>query len=349
MSSSPAAPSPIPILLDTDPGGDDAVALLWLAALVKRGLAELAAVTTTGGNVRASLTYAGAAKLLHLADLDQVPLGRGGDRKDGPIADAAHIHGEDGMGACSEILLTPPSRTIDQAPNSVDVIVETLTARPGAVSVLAIGPLTNLAVAERRCPGILRQAREVIIMGGAFDGPGNVTPVAEFNAAFDAEAVEAVLASGGDTVWLPLDVSRQVCLPRDRIAALHDAFASSAIARFVDRLCQFMSRTAQQYGETVGAPSFLIHDALTVAYRFYPHLLRFRRGRIAIETAGHHCAGQTLLDNRPTPDPNSNAWVACAVEADPLLDRLLEDLRYLIEATPTLPSSRVTTARDQKP
>jgi inosine-uridine nucleoside N-ribohydrolase len=308
------------ILLDTDPGGDDCLALLWLQSLVHQGHAELVGVTTADGNVDARLTFAGASKVLQLGGCATVEVGRAMPKT--ASENAAHIHGADGMGNLSQTL--PVARqTWDTARSSTELLIEALT---GEVTIVAIGPLTNLAIAEQTAPGILRQAKEIVIMGGAVHSPGNITAEAEFNIGYDPEAAAIVFNSGANLVLTPLDVTRQLIFTPEMARSLP---AKSAIADFVISLCDFMATTALQYRETQGKRGFLVHDAVTIAYLFYPELFTFRRAQVRIETRGEWTRGKTSIDGRHGAKGNSNAWVGTAVDSANLLAVMLEDLRYL--------------------
>jgi len=173
------------ILLDTDPGGDDVFALCWLQSLARQGHAEIVAVTTVGGNVPSQHTFANASKILALGGFEHVEVGRAVPVR-GQAEDAAYIHGADGMGNLSQTL-PDAKRQLGKARFADQIIIEKLGAAPGEITLVAIGPLTNLAAAEEKSPGILAKAREVVIMGGVFRQPGNVTSRAEFNVHFDPE------------------------------------------------------------------------------------------------------------------------------------------------------------------
>jgi len=174
------------IILDTDPGGDDIYAFLWLLGLVKQGLAEIVAVTSADGNVAAKRTFSSASQILNLVGFPDIKVGRGVPIKE-VVEDAAHIHGSDGMGNLSHTL-PAATHNFEEARYSDEIIIDELNAAPGEITIVAIGPLTNLAAAEMKSPGILKKAKEIVIMGGAFFCPGNVTPHAEFNIWFNAEA-----------------------------------------------------------------------------------------------------------------------------------------------------------------
>jgi inosine-uridine nucleoside N-ribohydrolase len=317
------------LLVDTDPGGDDAIALLWLQSLVRQGLTELVAVTTAQGNVNGSRTFTSACQLLQLGGCAGVEVARAVADPPGALPDARHIHGADGMGDLSATL--PASRRDWQtAPSADDTIIDALTQSPGEITVVGLAPLSNLAAAEAKRPGILKLAKEVVLMLGAFERQGNITPLAEFNAAYDPQAAQSVLESGANLVVLPLDVTQELIFRRQTAREMRSRAPESAIAVFVDRLCEFMTETALRYRETAGIEGFLVHDAVTVAYLFYPETLKFRRAEVRIETEGCYSAGYTFIDRRHGAKLQANAFVGCEVNRQQLLAILRDDLQQLI-------------------
>ncbi|MEA5594975.1 nucleoside hydrolase [Rivularia sp. UHCC 0363] len=315
------------IIFDTDPGGDDIFALLWLQSLVKQGLAELIAVTTAEGNIGSELTFINASKVLSLGGFEQVELGRGVTVKESKIADAAYIHGMDGMGNISHHL-PAAKHDFESAVYSDDLIIDKLNNYPEEITILAVAPLTNLAAAESKSPGILRKAKEIVIMGGAFKVPGNVTPHAEFNIIYNSQAAEKVFASRDDIVVLPLDITQELIFTpemADDIISNSD----SDLTKFISELCNFMTAASLRYRQTKGIKGFLVHDGAAVAYLFYPETLLFRRARVDIETQGHHTLGKTLFDERFQAKTDANAWVALQVDRVGLLASLVEDLIFL--------------------
>ncbi len=248
----PAATVPA-ILLDTDPGGDDAVALLWLASLVHQRRAELVAVTAVDGNVGPEATWRNAAGLLALAGLGSVPVGAG-QRCDRARRRAAHVHGRDGLGGQAG-LLAQPALSIGSSAASAHTIVDVLTGRPGEITLLAVGPLSNLAEAERLHPGVLALARDVVVMGGAF-GAGNVTPVAEFNIHFDPLSAAECVAARPDLALVPLDLTTSLLLTYDRVDAVSRGAGDTPLTRFLAGLCDFMIGAALERGTTGGIEGF---------------------------------------------------------------------------------------------
>jgi len=329
------------IILDTDPGGDDIFALFWLQSLVKQGLAELIAVTTAGGNVSVEKTFSSASRILSLGGLPDVEVGRGAAIEHS-ADDAAYIHGTDGMGNLSS-QLPNPIHSYKAARYSEDILIEQLNQMPGEIIVVAIAPLTNLAAAEKKSPGILKKAKEIIIMGGAFTCPGNVTPYAEFNLWFDPEAAEIVLESRHDLVITSLDITRQLIFTREMAQSIASQLASetaqtnpeSKLAQFLLKLCEFMIGTALEYRETNGVSGFLLHDAATLGYLFYPETLLWKRAKVQIETRGTWTRGQTLIDDRNLAKQPSNAWVAVEIDAARFFTNLTEDLKSLVKSEKT--------------
>ena len=319
---------PTKIILDTDPGGDDIFAFLWLLSLVAQGKADLVAITAAAGNVAARQTFTNSAKILELAGFD-VPVGRAVRPTAQPGADAGHIHGADGMGNLSQTL-PPPAQDFDTAQSADDLLIEQLSANPGAITLVAIGPLTNLAAAEAKQPGILKQAKAIVVMGGAFGCPGNVTAQAEFNIWFDPDAAQTVLGSRDDVVILPLDVTRQLVFTPEMAATVVGHNPDGALASFVGKLYEFMVGTALQHRETGGQRGFLVHDAATIGYLFYPQTLMLQRSRVQVETQGELTLGQTVVDRRSGVAVNANAWVALQVDHSRFFTEFIADLKGII-------------------
>ena len=315
------------IIFDTDPGGDDIFALLWLLSLQKQGKAELIAVTTAEGNINSKLTFINASKVLSLGGFEQVELARGVTVKKSQVADAAYIHGMDGMGNISNSLLAA-KHDFDSAIYSDELIIDKLNAHPGEITIIAVAPLTNLAAAETKNPGILKKAKEIVIMGGAFKVPGNVTPHAEFNIFYNPEAAEKVFASCNNIVVLPLDITEKLIFTPEMAEDIVRN-SESNLTQFISDLCNFMTETNLRHRQTKGTKGFLVHDGAAVAYLFYPDTLLFRRAKVDIETKGNYTQGKTLFDERFTAKTDANAWVALQVDKVGLFASLLEDLNFL--------------------
>jgi inosine-uridine nucleoside N-ribohydrolase len=317
------------IILDTDPGGDDIFAILWLQSLVKQNLAELVAITTAQGNVAAEVTFACASQVMGLMGLEaSIKLAKGVVFQQNEIESAAYIHGNDGMGGLS-ITLPKSQHNFETAPIADDLIIEQLSASPGQITIIAIAPLTNLAAAETKCPGILKLAKEIIIMGGAFQVAGNVTANAEFNIGFHPEAAKIVFDSRSDIVVLPLDITNKLIFTPEMAIKITQEQPNNLLTKFVMALTEFMTKTSLIHRQTEGINGFLIHDAATIAYLFYPETLLLRRANVEIEVNGKLTKGQTIFDLRHSAKPESNSWVALQVDSDNLLACLIEDLKHL--------------------
>ena len=201
-----------PLIMDVDTGVDDALALLLALSSPE---VELVGVSTVAGNVPLQRTTDNTLRLLQWAGRDDVPVYAGAGRplvRDAVAAD--DVHGATGLGAAHL-----PEASTSPAGDGVEFLLNTLQARPGAVTLVATGPLTNLARAEAQVPGVLRQARQVIIMGGAVQVPGNITPTAEFNFYADPHAARQVLASEAEMVLVGLDVTEQIWLEQATLQA----------------------------------------------------------------------------------------------------------------------------------
>ncbi len=290
-----AAGSARPIVIDCDPGTDDAVALLL--AFAAADALDVRAVTTVAGNVSAAQTLANALKIRELAGREDVPV-HGGCAAPliGVGGTATEIHGDDGLGGLD---LPAPAGTAASA-HAVDALIRAIEDRPGAITILAVGPLTNLALALAKRRDLVPEIRRIVLMGGAV-GAGNVTPHAEFNVHVDPHAARVVFEAGAPVVMIGLDVTHQVRCTPDRIAAL--AALGTPAARAAARLM------ARDPGEEHGAA---LHDPCTIAYLLRPDLFTGAPARVAVATAETAEIGRTVVDFDAPP----NALVLTGVDAD---------------------------------
>ncbi len=317
------------IILDTDPGGDDAFAFLWLASLVKQGFAEWVAVTSVEGNVAGNLTFRNACRILQAIGFENLEVGRSVIQNQTDLGNAASIHGNDGLGNLSQTL--PQSNLqYETARFSDEILIGKIQENPGEITIVALAPLTNLAAAENKFPGILKLAKEIVIMGGAFNVPGNVTSEAEFNIAYHPEAAETVFNACNNLIILPLDVTRSLIFTPNMAVQISQVNPQSQLSEFLVNLCNAMTQTSLSHRETQGIEGFLVHDAVTLAYLFYPDVLRFHRGKVRIETTGTWTRGKTVLDQRNRTQIEANAWIAMQVESASFFAALLEDLKILV-------------------
>jgi inosine-uridine nucleoside N-ribohydrolase len=291
----------IPVLVDCDPGLDDALALLLVLASPEL---ELLGVTAVAGNQTVDKTTANALKVLELAGREEIPVASGAA---GPLAGelvvADDAHGESGLGELD--LPAPRTAPVDQA--AVDLLADRLLATQTPPTVFALGPLTNIALLLALHPAAASRIDRLVLMGGAI-GEGNQTASAEFNIWIDPEAAHRVFESGLDVTMVGLDVTNRAVLTREDADGLRcRGPVGSAAASMLDFYLGFYEE-AYEHG---GAP---IHDALTVAHVVQPGILTTMPRRVDIERTGI-CRGRTVVDmRRRTTLPEPNAQVAVDVD-----------------------------------
>ena len=295
-----------PLIIDTDPGIDDALAILLACASPEL---ELQALTTVAGNVPLTRVTENALKLLELGGKPKVPVYPGSEAPLSRKPTVAQVHGTSGMDGAE----LPAPRAKPEPGHAVDYLVESLSAAaPGSVTLSAIGPLTNVAAALRRAPGIGASLAELVIMGGATpEIGGNMSPHAEFNIFVDPEAAAVVFASGLPITLVPLDLSHQMLASLARI----ERFA--AIGGPVGRSVAGMLRHFHQ-GDGH------LHDPLTIAWLLRPDLFSGRRAAVRIETSGPR-DGETVFDWRE----DGNCRVLLQGKDEGFFDFLVERLTRL--------------------
>lgn len=291
------------IILDCDPGHDDAIAMLLAAG---SPAIDLVAVTTVAGNQTLEKVTRNALAVGTVAGLEGVPFAAGADR---PLVRepliAPEYHGESGLDGPE---LPEPTIALDER-HAVDLIVETVMAsEPGDITLVPTGALTNLALAVRREPRIAERVREVVWMGGAAAG-GNLTPVAEYNAAIDPEAADVVLGAGWPVVMVGLDLTHQALADQRVLDAI--AAVEGRPAAFTLELLEFFRGTYLEQG----FPWPPVHDACAVAYVADPGCMTVRRAPIAIELHGALTTGQTVVDLRHAAPEGCATSVALELDA----------------------------------
>jgi len=306
------------LIIDTDPGLDDTAAILFVLACPE--LVRVDLLTTVFGNVEVDLTTRNALTILDAAGRADIPVYRGAA---GPLVRAPgfarHIHGDDGLGGLAGQY--PPSRAAD-AGIAAERIVEQVMAAPGEITLVALGPLTNVALALRLEPRLPSALRQIVLMGGAVRVPGNVTPVASANLVNDPEAAAVVYGSGAEIVQAGLDV----CLP-----TVIGPAALARIAATDTPACRLLRGVAEAnilayrraYGDQGGAR---FNDLPTVAYVVDRTLFRSERVRVEIETTGTFTTGMTVVDWRGQYGRPANAEVLLQIEAERLVDLFVERL-----------------------
>ncbi|GAA4074398.1 nucleoside hydrolase [Actinomadura miaoliensis] len=296
------------ILFDCDTGIDDAITLLYLASLVREGKAELVGVGTVHGNVDPDSGALNTLRVLELAGLHEVPVAVGAAR---PMAQDVHYaldwHGTDGLGDTG--LPDPAGWPVDEA--AAAQIVRLARSRPGELTLLATGPLTNLGAALLLDPELPALVREVVIMGGAFDHPGNVTTHAEANIWHDPEAADLVFAADWPMVLVPLDATHPTAVGDawlDRLSA-HD----SEPARFATKILEFY---VTAYTPTLKRRGAVIHDALAAMLAVDPGLGEYAERPVRVELRGELTRGTTVWDARSLPADDERRPVRVAVGSD---------------------------------
>ena len=302
-----------PILLDCDPGHDDAIALLL--ALASPEL-ELLGVTTVAGNQTLERTTANALRVLELAGRADVPVAAGAER---PLVRerevAANVHGESGLDGPD----LPPPRAAPVAEHAVAFLAEQIRARDGAVTLVATGPLTNVALLLALEPDA--RPERIVLMGGSI-GEGNRTPAAEFNIWCGPRGRGRVFASGIETTMVGLDVTHRAVLGADRVEELRGA---GRVGKVVAELLDFFGRFhAERWPELGGSP---LHDPVALAHVVDPGFLDVRPARIEVDCSAAGSRGRTNVDVRRGWEPN--AHVAVGIDAAAFADLLVARIASL--------------------
>jgi purine nucleosidase len=329
----PATPrtgaAPRRIIIDTDPGVDDALAI-FLA--LKSPEVKVEAITPVAGNVPLDLTLPNALRLLEIAGRSDIPVAAGASRPlKRRLVTAAYVHGNNGLAGVD----FPEPKMRPVAESAQQLIRRIVRQSPGEVSIIAIGPLTNLALAFRDDPQLASQVRSVTIMGGSLSG-GNITPAAEFNSYVDPEAAQAVYRSGARITMIGLDVTRKAALSEEQIRRLESA--ANPVGRAAGRIMRATLEEVRRTG--VNGGRLLAHDAMAVASFIDPSLVTRQDVHIEIETEGELTAGETvgyrktpmrrsapLLDAPPVAADDApfqpNAQAAVDVDGDRFLSFLI--------------------------
>jgi purine nucleosidase/pyrimidine-specific ribonucleoside hydrolase len=313
----------IPVIIDTDPGIDDALALL--VALQSPEL-DIKAITTVSGNVPIDTATRNVFRVLGLLpSIASPPVAQGSSKplRKSPFF-AHHVHGEDGLGNLDRLHDSdgrpryPEPKVEISNRTVVDEIFYQLSATSEPITIIALGPLTNIAAAIKKGPQLMKAVKRIVLMGGAIQVPGNITPVAEFNIYVDPHAADIVFKSGLELTVVGLDVTQQVYLTRDDIARICAA-RDSAVSRFVMDCTKAPLAFIE---ERIGKAIIYLHDPLAVAVAINPALVTSKPMRIEIELKGELTEGMTVADRRPLKsalNPSPNAQVCVDVDADGFL------------------------------
>ncbi|BBI36427.1 nucleoside hydrolase [Cohnella abietis] len=301
------------IIIDCDPGHDDAIAILLAAGNPK---VELIGITTVAGNAELDKTTINALKVCEIAGLNEVPVAKGAAQ---PLVKkretAADIHGDSGMDG--PILPAPTKQILGE--HAVDFIIQKLLESDGDITLVPTGPLTNIAMALRKEPAIVPKIREIVVMGGGTFG--NWTPAAEFNIFVDAEAAKVVFESGVPLTMFGLDLTHQALATpeiQERIKAI-----DSPVSDFVVELLKFFMHTYKEVFGFDGAP---IHDACCVMYCIDPSVFTCRKLNVEIETKGEFTYGMTVVDTLGVTGKEANVNVALGLDTDKFWSIMIDAL-----------------------
>jgi purine nucleosidase len=306
-----------PIILDCDPGHDDAMAIL-----LARGCPDidLLAITTVAGNQTLEKTTLNARRVCTVARIDDVPIYAGCDRPLlRPQITAAEVHGKSGLDGPSFGEPTVP--VADE--HAVDFLVRTLMASDGDITLVPVGPLTNIAMALRREPRIAGRVRGVVLMGGAYTR-GNWNPAAEFNMLADPEAAAIVFEAGWPLTMVGLDLTHQARATQpvmDEIAAIGTPLSATVV--------EMMKFFGETYRLNRGFDAPPVHDPCAVARVARPELITVRDAFVAVETRGQWTSGMTVTDFDRRLGHEANAEVATHLDADGFWTLMLDALRAL--------------------
>lgn len=305
------------LILDTDPGVDDAFAI---ALAAREPAIDLLAVTTVAGNIGLDLTTRNALGLLALCGRPDVPVAAGAHRPFSRAVRGDTAHGSDGLGGAAGVLPAPSTRPDPRG--AVQLMVDVLTASPEPVTIVAIGPLTNVALLLAAYPAVRPRIERLVVMGGGIEY-GNVTSAAEFNIWVDPEAARRVLVEEElPTTLVPLDVTMRCAVGDDWLGSLA---ASGPVGA---ALTSLTPHYRAWYGEFFGRDDFVMHDALAVVEVMRPGLLRTSRLRLEVDCSDGPSSGAVLADRRGGvhQDPGQLVDVALDVDADALRAFVLERL-----------------------
>ena len=305
------------IIIDCDPGVDDAVMLLLAGAA--RDALDIAGITTVAGNVGAALTARNACIVRDIAAREDIPVFAGCTRplRRTPV-EAGHFHGASGLG---ELPIAVPRRGAEPR-HAVDFIVGTLlAAAPASVTLVATGPLTNIATALAREPAIRCGLREIALMGGARSEGGNITASAEYNIHADPDAAQAVFGSGCTVVAFGLDATHQVRATPARVDAVRAIGSRAALA--AAGLLEFSNALPANGPREQGAP---LHDPCPIVWLLRPDAFKFRPCHVDVETGSPLTLGHTAVEFRPAPQRPQNVLWAVAADGDAVFEVLTTTL-----------------------
>ena len=305
------------IILDCDPGQDDAVNLLL--AMSSPDELEILGITAVAGNVPLALTEINARLMCDIAGRSDIPVFAGCDKPMvRELVTAERVHGPTGINGME---VTRPVHPL-QEQHAVDFIIEALNqANDDSITLVPTGPLTNIGVAFTRAPEILPKIREIVLMGGAMRESGNTSPSAEFNILVDPHAADIVFKCGRPITQMGLDASHQVLTTRERIERLKGI--DNEAARVTVGMLDFFKRHDMAKYDYLGAP---LHDPCTVAYLLKPEIFKGKLCNVSVETESELTMGHTAVDFWHVTDRPANTNWIYSVDADGFYDLLISRL-----------------------
>ena len=321
---------PKKILFDTDPGIDDACAILLALASPELSLEGLSVVH---GNCSLEQGTTNALSVLELANASHIPVAKGCEL---PLVQpsllAPETHGETGLGYAK----LPKPRAKPTHQHGIDFLIEKIMASPGEITLVAIAPLTNVALAIRKEPHIIEALKEIIIMGGAIRHEGNTTALAEFNTYVDPHAAQIVYQAGIPTTLVPLDVTYQCILTPGDVSRLQKI--DSPITKFVAEATRFYMEFHDEYQQIEGC---VINDPLALALTFMPELCTYQELPVEVDLSGGISMGKTVADFYNYGKKPANMKVALSVRARDFIDLFIERIERLALDTPRMATVEV--------
>ncbi len=308
------------IIIDTDPGVDDA--LTFLLALASPEI-QLEALTTTQGNVTLEKATRNALSVLELGGASHIPVARGSELPlVQPLRASEYVHGESGIGNSK----LPDAKSAPVSQHAVDFLIERVLADPGEISIFPIGPLTNIAMAIRKEPRFAKAVKELVIMGGAILEHGNSTPQAEFNIYVDPHAAHIAFHSGIPITLIPLDVTHKCLLLQKHVD--HLMKISSPISRFIRDAMEVYLK----FSFELGYPGSALHDPLTLATILQPNLLTLKEYYVDVDISGGVSMGKTFADILDVTKKPANMKVALDVRGADFIELFMQRMESLSKA-----------------
>lgn len=306
------------VILDTDPGIDDALAIILLKAMPE---ISLQAITVTHGNTSVEKCTTNALKLVELLEMTDIPVAMGATE---PLVRALSIaeetHGDTGLGHA--LLPNPKAQVVEE--NAANLIIDIVNANPGEITILCIGPVTNVALALLKEPSLRKKIKNVVSMAGTIHYPGNATPSSEYNVFCDPESFDILLRSGIDLTIVPLDVTYQCLFTKAHVERLSGA--REDIHTFIDRSTAFYMEFHAEYQ---GIQGCAINDPLAAAILVKPDLVTYRDYYVNVELHGEFTTAKLSADHFNATGKAPNAKVAMQVDVDAFMDFFIERVNTL--------------------